>query len=182
MIYINGIIRLLLGIGIFAYLKKKNEKSIAKLIAILLILNFITCNDFISKFCSKEKNCCMSNQDIKEIDGIITLFMYCYFMILFESDFEETTKIILLGFILWRAGNIIQLLIVGETDKWTGLDLVSSIMFSYLIHKKFKTSEMTYLILCICFILIKFIIASLGERIDKHLSFDYNEYIINFHQ
>ena len=148
---LNFIFRIILTIGVLAYLKKKNVTSLPLFIIVLFILDFSDSIIFAPSDFDTYK--------YHKNDKVVDLLTYIYFYILFNNLFDDVTKKILIGFILLRSIGVIAFYATGNTKYIQYFpDFINSTLIVYAIYQYFSLTTQSYYIMIIISMIIKILI------------------------
>lgn len=143
--------RIVISIIVFTILKIKNVTSLPLLIFLLFLSDSLDCVsspfpiDCISFYYQKNGE-------------VVDLLMYTFFVTLFSNLFDDLTKKLLYGFILFRAIGVWKFYVTNDTKYLKYFpDFINSTLIAYAIYKQFSLSRDTYYILIIIGMIVKII-------------------------
>ena len=146
----NFSLRLIVTVVVFTILKIKNVTNLPLLVGLLFVFDLLDCG-LLSFFPS---DC--GTFEYQKTDKIIDLFIYILFFVLFKNLFDDFTKNILIGFILFRSIGVIKFYTTGNTIYLKLFpDFINSTLVAYVIYQYFSLSEHSYYVLIIIGMIIK---------------------------
>ena len=146
----NFSLRLIITIVVFSILKIKNVTNLPLLVGLLFVFDLLDCG-LLSFF----PNDC-GTSEYQRWDKIIDLVVYILFFALFRNLFDDFTKNILIGFILFRLIGVIKFYTTGNTLYLKLFpDFINSTLAAYVIYQYFDLNTHSYYVLIIIGMIVK---------------------------